>query len=114
MRIVELKAALPTPSSFDEALSGALHVLNSVTLPPGLQRGTDSGVGEGAADHTLWGCLYDHNLPALYWRSLANQGALQRLRLADANLTAGAERAILPIENALPKFVDAASALRPA
>lgn len=114
LRLVELKAALPQPPNLEAAISGALHVLNSVTVPPGLQHGTDSpAAGTEHADHTVWACIYDHQTPALYWRSTSNQGALQRLRLADANLTAGAQRAILPIENTLPKFVDAAAAFRP-
>ena len=38
----------------------ALHVLNSITVPMGEQMGTDSGFGEGRADHTHYGHIYDH------------------------------------------------------
>ena len=40
--------------------------------------GTDSGAGEGAGDHTIFGLVYDHGAgfgtyPTLYWRSYHSQ-----------------------------------------
>ena len=90
----------------------ALHVLNTVTVPMGNQMGTDSGYGEGLADHTHYGHIYDHKNAVLYWRHQSNLN-LQRLRLADVNLAAGATPLSLDYDvtlNALPWFNDAAHA----
>ena len=57
-------------SSVDEALSLCAQVLNTVTVPMGLQYATDTGdnSGEGSsADHTMWGLVRDHSNPAIYW-----------------------------------------------
>lgn len=113
LRVAQLKSAMASPSSLREAVMQAVHVLNSVTVPMGLQRGTDSGPGEGAADHTIFGVIYDHRTPQLWWRTQSNQ-QLQRLRLADADLAIGAAPAFLPMDNALvPWSADAAAALGP-
>ena len=86
-------------------------MLNSVTVPPGAQLGTDSSAGEGAGDHTMWGVIYDHRNRTVYWRTEQNQN-LQRLRLQDAQLAAGAARGSLPFaQNDLPWFHDAAGAI---
>ena len=52
----------------------------AVTVPMGDQMGTDSGAGEGAGDHTMWGVVYDHKNVTVYFRTETNQN-LQRLRL---------------------------------
>ena len=78
----------------------------------GDQMGTDSGAGEGAGDHTMWGVVYDHRNGTVYFRTETNQN-LQRLRLADLDLTAKARPAFLPFNNQLPWFVDAAKAMTP-
>ena len=122
-RIFLVKRGMPTPKSYQDApvvllhpsTSGnsdnlqdavmqAVHVLNTVTVPMGLQLGTDSGKhsGEGSGvrrsssepwalkeglakclvqqcskDHTQWGVLYDHIQKIIYWRSSVNHN-LQR------------------------------------
>jgi penicillin V acylase-like amidase (Ntn superfamily) len=87
-------------------------VLNVVTVPMGMQMGTDSGAGEGAGDHTVWGVIYDHVTPALYWRSETNQN-LQQVVLADIPLSPGSKSKKLLLEtNSLPWFNDASGALK--
>lgn len=53
--------------SFQQAFSLTVQVMNTVTVPQGDQYGTDSGSGEGNADHSCWGLVRDHQEPALYW-----------------------------------------------
>ena len=87
-------------------------MLNVVTVPMGMQMGTDSGAGEGAGDHTVWGVIYDHVTPALYWRSETNQN-LQQVVLADIPLSPGSKSKKLLLEtNSLPCFNDASGALK--
>jgi penicillin V acylase-like amidase (Ntn superfamily) len=119
LRLSLFKSAMPKPSSYQEAMMQAVHVLNSVTLPMGDQLGTDSSRGEGEGDHTLFGVVYDHANRTVYWRTSTNQN-LQRLRLADARLhnasspSSSSSPAFLPLDgNELPWFSDAASALFP-
>ena len=54
---------------FQQAFSLTVQVMNTVTVPQGLQYGTDSGStsGEGDADHTCFGIVRDHKEPAIYW-----------------------------------------------
>lgn len=116
MRLYMVKSAMKAPTSYQEAIAQAVHVLNTVTVPMGDQYGTDSGKGsgEGSGDHTLWAAIYDHNSssPVLYWRTAQNQN-LQRLRLSDVNLTLGAPELALPVVNSLPWFNDARASLKP-
>ena len=73
--------------------------------------GTDSSKGEGNNDHTKFGVVYDHLEKIYYFRTEDNQN-LQRIRLQDAQLDAGATRGKLDmVENKLPFFHDAASAV---
>lgn len=113
LRLHLVKRGLPRPASFREAMMQAVHVLNVVTVPPGAQMGTDSGAGEGAGDHTMWGVVYDHRNATIYFREQRNQN-LQRVRLSDLNLDAGAPTVTLPLgpTNALPWFDDAAHAFK--
>ena len=57
LRIHLVKRGLPIPKDYREAIMQAVHVLNTVTVPPGSQMGTDSGPGEGQGDHTMWGVI---------------------------------------------------------
>ena len=109
LRLHLVRKGLPKPKDFRMALMHAVHVLNTVTVPPGEQMGTDSGAGEGAGDHTMWGVLYDHRNATLYFREQLNQN-LQRVRLSDLNLAAGAPIVKLPMgpQNGLPYIHDAA------
>ena len=110
LRIHLVKSAMPPPDSYQHAIEQALHVLNTVTVPMGLQMGTDSGFGEGEADHTHYGHLYDHKQSVLYWRHETNL-QLQRARLADLDLAEGAApRSLSYRAPALPWFNDAAKA----
>jgi penicillin V acylase-like amidase (Ntn superfamily) len=109
LRIYLTKRAMPAARSLQEAVQHALHVLNTITVPMGNQMGTDSGVGEGAADHTHYGHIYDHKNRVLYWRHQSNL-QLERVRLADLDLHEGAKPVSLSLYNALPWYNDAAHA----
>ena len=96
--------------SYQEAVQQALHVLNTITVPMGEQMGTDSGFGEGEADHTHYAHVYDHKNRVLYWRHQTNLN-LQRVQLADLALSPGAKPVTLSLwHNKLPWFNDAARA----
>lgn len=61
---------LDSTHDMQTALSLTVQVLNTVTVPMGLQYGTDTGEnsGEGSsADHTMFAVIRDHSDPALYW-----------------------------------------------
>ena len=110
LRLHLVKSALPPPTSQREAIQHAAHVLNVVTVPMGAQMGTDSGAGEGAGDHTMWGTIYDHKEKALYFRTMTNMN-LQRVQLSDLKLGAGAAPKRLALDApALPWYADAAGA----
>merc|ERR1712217_709591 len=111
LRIHLLKSALPQPSSYQEAVEQALHVLNSVTVPMGQQMGTDSGFGEGLADHTHWGHIYDHKAATLYWRTQTNL-QLQRVQLPDSIVGPKSVAKTLSYTNSLPWFNDATHAFK--
>ena len=80
------------------------HVLNTITVPMGGQLGTDSGFGEGAADHTHYAHVYDHKGRVLYWRTQHNL-QLERVRLSD--VLTSSKPLELPMYNDLPFFNDA-------
>lgn len=110
LRLHLVKSALPPPKSQREAIQHAAHVLNVVTVPMGAQMGTDSGAGEGAGDHTMWGTIYDHKEKALYFRTMTNMN-LQRVQLSDLKLGAGAAPKRLALDApALPWYADASGA----
>eukprot|EP00928_Gymnodinium_smaydae_P016399 TRINITY_DN16143_c0_g1_i1.p1 TRINITY_DN16143_c0_g1~~TRINITY_DN16143_c0_g1_i1.p1 ORF type:complete len:345 (-),score=31.83 TRINITY_DN16143_c0_g1_i1:116-1150(-) len=114
-RIHLVKSGMPQPQSYEEAMMQAVHTLNTITLPMGLQMGTDSGggSGEGQADRTQYGVIYDHKNGYVYWRSAVNQN-LQRLRLQDCGLAKGsASQTISLFDPSLPWFHDAAHSLKP-
>ena len=115
LRLHLLRKGLPPPTDAREALMHAVHVLNSVTVPPGLQMGTDSGPGEGSGDHTLWGVIYDHTNATLYFRHATNQN-MQRVRLSDLPLDKGSPVMQLPMgaQNGLAYVGEAAASFRKA
>ena len=114
LRLHLLRGGLPAPSSYEGKVQQALHLLDSVTVPPGKQPGTDSGQGEGMGDHTVFSLVYDHSPgnSTLYWRS-ASDHSLQRAQLKDLGVVAstGGPNSTttrrLPISNSLPWFTDA-------
>jgi choloylglycine hydrolase len=114
LRLVLLKAALRKPTAYKDAVMQAVFLMNSVTVPPGHQQGTDSPASYGRAglfDHTNFGALYDHKQAIVYWRSEFNMN-LQRLRLRDVPLVAGAAQKTFDLgSDAVPWFEDAAHAL---
>ncbi|OLQ01890.1 Ribonucleoside-diphosphate reductase large subunit [Symbiodinium microadriaticum] len=97
-RIFQVKRGMPVPKSYQEAVMQAVHVLNTVTVPMGLQLGTDSGKhsGEGSGDHTQWGVIYDHVQKSIYWRSSSNHN-LQRSRILKSGVFLDA-RALARVE----------------
>jgi len=105
LRIYLTKSGMPTPTTYQQAVQHALHVLNTITVPMGHQMGTDSGFGEGAADHTHYAHVYDHKQAVLYWRHESNL-QLQRVRLAD--VLGSTTPLTLQMFNSLPFFHDAA------
>ncbi|CAK0890117.1 unnamed protein product [Prorocentrum cordatum] len=112
-RLHLVKSGMPTPSSYQEAIMQTVHVLNTVTVPMGSQRGTDSGKGEGLGDHTQYAVIYDSKKRIVYWRTQVNQN-LQRLRLEDAGLEKGGqEQVIVAGSLQLPWFNDVSKTLTP-
>ena len=77
----------------------------------GQQMGTDSGFGEGQADHTHYAHIYDHKNVVLYWRHVSNL-QLERVRLADVLLAPTPMR--LPMFNDLPFYNDASDKFKAA
>jgi len=107
LRLHSLKGGLEEPKSHKDLIMNAVHLLNSVTIPPGSQYGTDSGDGEGEGDHTIFGVVYDHTSLTMYLRSYENQ-SLQRISLRELALqTPGAEKRYLPVVNSNAWYVDA-------
>jgi penicillin V acylase-like amidase (Ntn superfamily) len=110
LRVYLTKTAMPIANSYAEAVQHALHVLNTITVPMGLQMGTDSGFGEGEADHTHYANIYDHKNATLYWRQFRNLN-LQRVTLSEMELSEGSAPKVLSLSsNGLPWFNDAAHA----
>lgn len=109
-RVVLVKSKMAAPTSLQMAVSQAVQVLNTVTVPTGSQPGKDMDSPE---DHrTEFAVIYDHKNAALYWRSVANP-SLARLRLDDANLAPGAAQRVLLVQSpGIPWFHDAAGGLR--
>ena len=67
-RIWMTKSVMKLPGTTQEAVAQALAVMQTVAVPQGLQMGTDSAPGDGG-DYTIWGAVYDHRQPCLYWHS---------------------------------------------
>lgn len=99
------------PRTYREAVQQAVYVLNTVTAPPGDQIGTGEADAafESGDIYTQWGVIYDHKQSIMYWRTEHNSN-MQRVRLADVNLTKGAMPEFLLLSdtaNGLPWFNDA-------
>eukprot|EP00656_Telonema_subtile_P017853 TRINITY_DN19629_c0_g1_i1.p1 TRINITY_DN19629_c0_g1~~TRINITY_DN19629_c0_g1_i1.p1 ORF type:complete len:344 (-),score=59.14 TRINITY_DN19629_c0_g1_i1:213-1244(-) len=106
LRIHLMKSAMPKPASYQQAIQQALQVLNTVTVPQGDQMGTDSGFGEGLADHTHYAHIYDHLNAVLYWRDSSNL-QLQRIELSQMDLVLGAAVKAVEYHNSMPFFNNA-------
>eukprot|EP00444_Apocalathium_aciculiferum_P040483 CAMPEP_0183522084 /NCGR_PEP_ID=MMETSP0371-20130417/18164_1 /TAXON_ID=268820 /ORGANISM="Peridinium aciculiferum, Strain PAER-2" /LENGTH=373 /DNA_ID=CAMNT_0025720775 /DNA_START=31 /DNA_END=1152 /DNA_ORIENTATION=+ len=112
IRIWLVKSGMPRPRNLAAAVAQAFTVMDVVTIPMGLQMGTDSTPGD-EGDYTIWGAVYDHLRPAVYWRTAENYQP-QRLSLADLDLREGAPRRYLKLNStALTWFADASPALLP-
>jgi len=112
-RLHLVKSGMPQPASYQEAIMQTVHVLNTVTVPMGLQMGTDSGKGEGLGDHTQYAIIYDSKNQIVYWRTQVNQN-LQRLRLSDVGLEKGSKEQVIAAQSPrLPWFNDASGSLSP-
>lgn len=85
-------------ATYEEAVQQALHVLNTVTVPPNMNMGVDS-----YHDHTLYGVIYDHFNKFVYYRTQYNH-QLQRINLTAA--LARGESRVLSVDYELPWFND--------
>ena len=113
LRVHMVKSVMPVPKTLQEGVAQAVATLNTVTVPMGEQYGTDSGKRSaemGTSDHTLWGVVRDHATPTVYYRSAGNP-SLQRVRLADLDLSPGAPPRSLSVA-AGPWFHDVAQEMR--
>lgn len=111
-RIWLTKSAMPKPADTQEAIAQALAVMNTISLPMGVQLGTDSDPGDGG-DYTMWGAIYDHREATILWRTARNP-LLQRLRLSDLQLETGRKVMHFAMDDVtLPWFSDASPFLRP-
>lgn len=91
-----VREALPAPKSLAQAVSQAVHVLNTVQVQYGAP-GTDSEGGpEGAYDHTLWSLIRDHRNLSLYYRSM-NNPSLQRIDLKSLDFSGTAAYEPIPV-----------------
>jgi len=107
-----VKSAMPKPRTLQAAIAQTFTVMDVVTVPMGAQLGTDSEQGDGG-DFTIWGAVYDHLTPAIYWRTAENY-QIQRLLLSELDLHEGAPHRYLAVNSsALTWFTDASSALLP-
>jgi len=100
-------------TDYQQAFSLTSQVLNTITVPMGLQYGTDTGEasGEGSnSDHTMWGLVRDHKDAAIYWRDSYNP-TFRRLRLRDIDFSAK-QQFQLVLESG-PFFVDMADKMSP-
>lgn len=99
-------------TDFQQAFSLTTQVLNTVTVPMGLQYGTDTEAsGKGSsADHTMWGIVRDHKDPTIYWRDSYNP-TFRRLRLKDIDFQ-NAPQQMLVLESG-PYFIDMADKMVP-
>ena len=108
-RIVLVKSKMLKPKSLKEAVAQVLHVLNTISVPPGTQAGKD--MDAASDDHrTQFAVIYDHKNGAIYWRSVLNQN-LARLQFSDVNISVGAKQQILLVESSKLKWFQDASLL---
>lgn len=94
VRAYTVRKGLPTPKSNSEAVTQAVHILNSVQTPWGAP-GTDS---EKPAlldnfDHTTWSVIRDHKNRVLYFRTVLDQ-QLHSVDLKNLDLT---QRSVLSL-----------------
>jgi len=110
MRVHMVKTGLLTPSTYQQAVSQAVAVLNTITVPMGEQYGTDSGNGGGhsgegrSGDHTLWGVVRDHGNQSIYYRT-ANNPSLRKVDVGAFDLNRGAIPVVINLDDG-PWFHD--------
>ena len=99
------------PTTLKEAVASAIHVANTVSVPPGTQMGKD--MSDEADDHrTEFVVIYDHKNSVVYWRSVWNQN-FARVSLNDLNLDVGDEQKTLLVKSAsIPWFVDVVNLMK--
>jgi choloylglycine hydrolase len=115
VRLFMVREGFEKPKVYEEAMQQAWHLLDTVTVPMGKQRGTDTGKGGGegsqGGDHTHYGVIYDHKNGIVYWRTKTNH-QLQRVVLKDMGLEKGNRTMELDLNdpnNEIPYFNDASS-----
>eukprot|EP01065_Artemidia_motanka_P041780 TRINITY_DN5455_c1_g1_i1.p1 TRINITY_DN5455_c1_g1~~TRINITY_DN5455_c1_g1_i1.p1 ORF type:complete len:351 (+),score=97.77 TRINITY_DN5455_c1_g1_i1:94-1146(+) len=111
-RVHLIKQSLVPPKNYQEAVTGVVHMLNSVNVPNGMW-GTDTGSStEGKqTDHTWWSVVRDHKNKVIFFRTVNNQ-MLQRVALSEVPLAPGSKPMVLNIDavpgdwyvSARPKF----------
>mmetsp|Transcript_66992 Transcript_66992/g.119144 ORF Transcript_66992/g.119144 Transcript_66992/m.119144 type:complete len:368 (-) Transcript_66992:85-1188(-) len=107
-RIWLVKSGMNLPADYPSAVAQAFTVMDTVTVPEGTQIGTD-----GIGTYTIWGAVYDHLKPTIYWRTARNHNT-QRLRLQESCMHKNSQRLYISVNTPLqPWFNDAASSLRP-
>jgi choloylglycine hydrolase len=74
MRAYMVRKGLPAPKSYTDAITQAVHILNTIQTPWGAP-GTDSAkpASIGNFDHTTWSVVRDHQNKILYFRTVTNQ-----------------------------------------
>lgn len=104
-----MQSFMESTTDIQTAISLAVQVMNTVTVPMGEQYGTDSGEssGEGDGDHSVFGLVRDHYNKVLYWRDATNP-TLRGIRLADV---LGRERKLSMTLESGPYFVDMSKAM---
>ena len=105
-RLAMIKSKMSTPSSLQQAVANAIHVANSVSVPPGSQPGKD--MSSATSDHrTEFIVVYDHKNRAVYWRSVWNQN-LARVELSELRLNVGDKQEVLLVKSReIPWYYDA-------
>jgi len=99
-RLAMVKRAMKNvaPTTLKEAVASAIHVANTVSVPPGTQM--DKDMSDEADDHrTEFVVIYDHKNSVVYWRSVWNQN-FARVLLNDLNLDVGDEQKTLLVKSA--------------
>lgn len=86
LRVHMLRSAIEErhqPSTYREAVTLAISVLNSVAVPPGSPPAVDA-----SNDHTKWQMVRDHKNRRVYYRA-TNSPSFQMIDLKKVNLAAG-------------------------
>merc|ERR1712079_696410 len=88
LRVRMLRSAIEEcsqPTTYRQAVTLAISVLNSVAVPPGSPPAVDA-----RNDHTKWQWVRDHKNRRVYYRA-CNSPSFQMIDLKQVDLTAGGE-----------------------